>query len=80
MPFHAEYPGRHAGAARWIDGRINLRVVFDRTTIEVFADDGELVISDRVFPTHPLDRIEPLNGGPGIDASARLWETVASQN
>jgi sucrose-6-phosphate hydrolase SacC (GH32 family) len=78
-PFHAEYPGRHAGAARWIDGRINLRVVFDRTTIEVFADDGELVISDRVFPTHPLDRIEPLHGGRGIDVAARLWEIVASQ-
>jgi sucrose-6-phosphate hydrolase SacC (GH32 family) len=78
-PFHAAYPGRHGGPVRWIDGRIALRVVFDRTTIEVFANDGELVISDRIFPTHPLDRIEPLNDGRGIDAAARLWEIVVSR-
>jgi sucrose-6-phosphate hydrolase SacC (GH32 family) len=66
-PFHEAYPGRHAGPVRWRDDRVRLRVLFDRSTLEVFANDGETVVSDRVYPTQPLDRIEPLR------ASARLW-------
>jgi sucrose-6-phosphate hydrolase SacC (GH32 family) len=76
-PFHEGYPERHAGPARWRDGRLTLRVVFDRTTLEVFANDGETVISDRVYPTRPLDRIEPLAGGRGLASPVRLFELVA---
>lgn len=72
-PFHEAYPERHAGPVRWRDGRLTLRVIFDRTTLEVFANDGETVISDRVYPTQPLDRIEPLHGGRGLTAPLRMW-------
>jgi sucrose-6-phosphate hydrolase SacC (GH32 family) len=71
-PFHAAYPGRHAGPIAWRDRAITLRILFDRSVIEVFANDGDTVITDRVFPTQPLDRIEPLpraGGGP----AARMW-------
>ena len=50
---------------------MSLRVLFDRTTLEVFANDGEAVVSERVYPTRPLDRIEVL-GGRG--ATLRMWE------
>jgi sucrose-6-phosphate hydrolase SacC (GH32 family) len=72
-PFHEAYPGRHAGPVRWRDGRVTLRVLFDRTTLEVFANDGETVVSDRVYPTRPFERLEILPGTGGL-ASARLWE------
>ena len=72
-PFHKEYPGRHAGPARFIDGRLTLQVVFDRTTLEVFVNGGEIVISDRVYPTKALDRIEALGG-----ASVKLRELRTS--
>ena len=65
-PFHDEYPGRHAGPVRSANGRVALRVVFDRTTLEVFANGGEMVISDRVYPTRALDRIEPLMPGAAL--------------
>ena len=51
--FHPAYPGRHAGPVRFKGNRIALRVLFDRTTLEVFAGDGETVISDRLYPTEP---------------------------
>jgi len=73
-PFHEEYPGRHAGPARWREGRITMRVVFDRTTLEVFANDGETVLSDRVYPTRPLERIAPLDDGRGLAAPLRVFE------
>ena len=70
-PVHREYPGRHAGPVRWRDGRLSLRVLFDRSVVEVFANDGETVVTDRVFPTQPLDRIAPLEQGrPRL---ARMW-------
>ncbi len=76
--FHAEYPGRHAGPVRWRDDRIVLRVLFDRTTIEVFANDGEAVVSDRVYPTQPLTRIEPVRGGRGLAGPVRIWTLTPS--
>ena len=73
-PFHEAYPARHAGPVRWRDERVRLRVLFDRTTLEVFANDGETVISERVYPTRPLDRLELLPGGAAVVTPVRLWE------
>jgi fructan beta-fructosidase len=68
--FDGAYPGRHAGPVRWRDDTISLRVLFDRSVLEVFANAGETVITERVYPVRPFDRLELLPGGR---ASARLW-------
>ena len=73
-PFHAEYPQRQAGPVRWHDDAVRLRVLFDRTTIEVFANEGETVLSERVYPTRPLDRIALVGGEGGLVTPVRLWE------
>ncbi len=73
-PFHEAYAERHAGAVRWVNGRITVRVIFDRTTLEVFANGGERVISDRLYPTRAFDQIEPLGSGSGLVSPMRLWE------
>jgi fructan beta-fructosidase len=72
-PFHEAYPGRHGGRVRARDGRVGLRVLFDRTTLEVFADDGETVVSERVYPTRPLDRIEVRSTRVGAVGPVRMW-------
>lgn len=72
-PFHDAYPERHAGPVRLVNGRVALRVLFDRTTIEVFANGGERVISDRVYPTQPFTHIEPLHTSNAA-SPIRLWE------
>jgi fructan beta-fructosidase len=71
-PFHDGYPGRHASPVRWRDDRIQLRVLFDRSVLEVFANDGESIITDRVYPTQPFSRINRLPDGRS--ASPRIWE------
>jgi sucrose-6-phosphate hydrolase SacC (GH32 family) len=73
-PFHEAYPGRHAGSLRWRGDRVNVRILFDRTTLEVFANDGETVVSDRVYPTQPLTRLEITGDRRGIPAPVRLYE------
>ena len=71
-PFHEAYPGRHAGPARAAGGRVDVRVIFDQSTIEVFAADGETVISDSVFPTRPFARIEPL-APARLEGAMTMW-------
>jgi len=68
---------RHAGPVRWIDGRLSIRLLFDRSVVEVFANDGETVITDRVYPTSPLDRIEWIGGGSSTGARATMWELAS---
>jgi sucrose-6-phosphate hydrolase SacC (GH32 family) len=52
---------------------VTLRVLFDRSTLEVFANDGETVLSDRVYPTRPFERLEVIGGEGAVDA-VRLFE------
>jgi fructan beta-fructosidase len=69
---HDAYPGRHASPLRWRNDRIQLRVLFDRSVLEVFGNDGESIVTDRVYPTQPFDRVELLPTGRSVEA--RVWE------
>ena len=71
--FHEAYPGRHAGPLRWHGERISLRVLFDRSVLEIFANGGETVLTERVYPTRPFERLEWLPEGPGAIREPRLW-------
>jgi hypothetical protein len=50
---------------RWNNDRIERRVLFDRSLTDVFANDGESVITDPVYPTQPLERIDVLPSTAG---------------
>lgn len=60
--FHPSFAGRHEAPARVIDGQISLQILVDRSSIEVFINDGESVISDRIFPTSNRPTIEVFAG------------------
>jgi len=62
VQFHPNFPGRHHAPARLIDGRIRLHAFIDRSTIEVFVNDGEAVISDRYFPSSQSKSVEAFAG------------------
>jgi fructan beta-fructosidase len=74
---HKDYAGRHAGPVRWREDKIAVRLIFDRSVIEVFANDGETVITDRVYPSAPLDRVEWIGGVPPEGARATLSELAS---
>jgi sucrose-6-phosphate hydrolase SacC (GH32 family) len=40
--------------------------------LEVFGNDGQTVITERVYPTRPYDRLELIDEGGAI-ATAKLW-------
>jgi fructan beta-fructosidase len=76
-PFHEAYPGRHAGPLRWRGDRLKVRILFDRSTLEIFANDGETVLTERVYPTQPLTKLEVLGEGRGIAGPVRIFEIAS---
>ena len=60
----APVAGRHEAPTRVIDGQVKLDLIVDRSSIEVFIQDGEAVISDRIFPSSQEPVIEVFAGDP----------------
>jgi fructan beta-fructosidase len=71
VDFHPSFPGRHEAPVRLIDGKVSLQVIVDRSSIEVFINDGEAVITDRFFPTSNKPIVEAFAG----DATAKIRNT-----
>ncbi|UVI33801.1 glycoside hydrolase family 32 protein [Paenibacillus spongiae] len=48
--FHEKFPGRHTVKLGGTRDRLKLHIWVDKSSIEVFAGDGEAVITDLIFP------------------------------
>lgn len=70
--FHPAFAGRHRAPARLIDGTVTLQVFIDRSSVEVFVNDGEAVITDRIFPTAQQPVIEAFTGSPQATVQTTL--------
>ena len=66
--------GRHAGPVAWRDGTITLRILFDRSVIEVFANDGETVDHR---PRLPHAAVRPAGAAASGGAHARRADVDA---
>jgi fructan beta-fructosidase len=72
--FSKDFSGRHTAK---IDSNANLKlhVFVDRSSVEVFANDGERVLSDRIYPPPGSDGIELYEKGPRAKIiSLTLWK------
>ena len=56
------------------DGQLELRIFVDRCSVEIFIQDGEKVISTRVFPRKSGRGITLSTDGKGCEAEAILYE------
>ncbi|HKL16681.1 MAG TPA: glycoside hydrolase family 32 protein [Balneolaceae bacterium] len=48
--FHEDFAQRNDAPARLIEGKIKLHVFVDWSSVEVFVNDGEATITNRIFP------------------------------
>ena len=48
--FHEDFAARDAAPLATRDGRVKLHVLVDRSSVEVFANDGARVLTHRIFP------------------------------
>jgi fructan beta-fructosidase len=63
--FQATFAGRHEAPLRLADGLCRLRLLLDESSLEVFAQDGEAVITSLLFPTTGRRVLSLSAGGAG---------------
>jgi len=51
VAFHKDFPGVHAAPVRVDGDRLQLRLLLDAASMELFAQDGETVMTEIFFPT-----------------------------
>jgi fructan beta-fructosidase len=74
VSFSKDFPGRF-GATLQKSSTIKLHVFVDRSSVELFANDGERVLSDLIFPPPGSDGIELYQKGEGGKVlSLTLWD------
>ncbi|HMD38983.1 MAG TPA: glycoside hydrolase family 32 protein [Candidatus Acidoferrum sp.] len=74
VSFAPEFPGRHAASLR-DSGRVKLHIFLDRSSLEVFVNDGELVMTERIYPSTGSDGIELFSdAGKGRVLSLTIWK------
>ena len=69
--FDASFPGRSVAPVRVVDGALKLRVLIDAASVEVFAQDGETVLTNQLFPTSTLRRLR-VDGVAGESARVAI--------
>jgi fructan beta-fructosidase len=73
VAFSPAFPAVHRAPLRLRDGEVTLRVVLDSTSVEVFGADGEVVLTDQVFPAPDSDGVALFAaGGPARLRSLRV--------
>jgi fructan beta-fructosidase len=72
--FHAEFSGRHTAPLPVENGRVRLHVFVDWSSVEVFAANGEVVVTDQIFPAPESDGVALYaRGGTARLVSLDAW-------
>jgi fructan beta-fructosidase len=50
ISFDPDFPGRHAVKIEAVNQRVKLHILVDSSSLEVFTNDGDAVITDLIFP------------------------------
>ena len=69
VDFSDKFPAVTSSPTFEKDGKINLRIFIDRSSVELFGNNGEFVMTNLVFPNHPYTNltIESKNGKAELD-------------
>jgi fructan beta-fructosidase len=72
--FGEHFSGRHAGPIRLAGRTAQVHIYVDRSSIEVFGNHGETVISELIFPKRSSDSLELYcNGGQARIERLDVW-------
>lgn len=76
--FHKAFAGRHEAPVRLVAGELKLRMIVDRSSVEVFINSGEAVISDRIFPSGSQPVLEVFAGDKSAQIRDAKWYPLKS--
>ncbi len=74
VDFHEAFPGVHIAPWPLDNGKVELHVFIDWSSVEVFAHDGVVAISDKIFPQPDSEGIEVfVEGGSATFDRIEAW-------
>ena len=76
--FHARFPGRASVPIAKAEGRTKLRLLVDACSVEVFANDGQQVLTSLAFPSKAARALDLFGPDKGETFSALHVWTLAS--
>lgn len=72
--FSKDFPARTAAPLRLKDDILRLHVLVDRSSVEVFAEDGLIAMTNLIFPPPGARRVEPYSkGGKAGAIQMKSW-------
>jgi fructan beta-fructosidase len=72
--FNQDFPGRHT-AKLHPSPTIKLHIFVDRSSVEVFANDGDVTMTERIYPPPGSDGLELYtSGGGGKVLALTIWK------
>ena len=75
VDFDPKFTGRHEVSLQSQQGKVKLHLFVDRSSIEVFGNDGEAVLTDRIFPASNTQQVELYsNGAKAKCLSLNVWQ------
>ncbi len=72
VDFDPQFTGRHEVSLQSQQGKIKLHVFVDRSSVEVFGNDGAAVLTDRIFPNSSTQNIELRGAGKCL--ALNIWQ------
>lgn len=74
--FSEKFAAKRHLAPRMADGKtVHLHLFFDRASCELFADDGEVVMTDIYFPTEDFTQVKLFSNGGSVQLKTALaWQ------
>jgi fructan beta-fructosidase len=77
--FSANFPGKHTASYPFADnGIIKFRALIDHSSIELFVDDGKLVMTELFFPDEPFHILSFYSNGGSIELTQGRISSVKS--
>ena len=74
VSFSPDFSGRHHASLRWTSP-VKLHIFLDRSSVEVFANDGETVLTDRIYPSPGSTGFEVYSDAPDARISSlSIWK------
>ncbi|MGB2623662.1 MAG: glycoside hydrolase family 32 protein [Candidatus Acidiferrum sp.] len=71
--FSPDFPGRYTAPLQQ-SSRVRLHIFLDRSSVEAFVNDGEAVLTDRIYPSRGCDGIELFSdANRGKVLSLAIW-------
>lgn len=72
--FDENYPGIHKAPLKSKNGKLKLHIFLDRSSVELFANDGETVITDQIFPIEGSSGMELFAVGKSNITRLEIYE------